>query len=212
VRFLEVLCEGESDMPALREVLTRRFKLKEGEHFRIHPHRGKGRLPDKAHRLKKPDPADNSLLHQLPIKLKNIGCQSRPGYEVAVVVVVDADRDNCVELKRKLLDLYAELPTKPLRCLFRIAVEETESWFIAEPAAVKKGYPKADITQLAKVGKDAVCGAWECLARAIGVDPAKCGGGEKVAWASTIAPHLSLNEAKSPSLAALVNGVCRLLE
>ena len=35
--FLEVLTEGSSDVPAVKEILTRRFNLKENEHFRIHP-------------------------------------------------------------------------------------------------------------------------------------------------------------------------------
>jgi hypothetical protein len=212
MRYIEVLCEGSSDVPALKEVLTRRFKLSENEHFRIHPHQGKGKLPDKVHRLRKPDPANNSLLHQLPIKLKNMGRQSQGGFEVAVIVVVDADDDDCTELKKSLVDLYAELPTKPPRCLFRIAVEETESWFIAEPGAVKKAYVNADTAALAKLSRDAICGAWETLAQAIGVDPAGCGGGEKTEWAAAISPHLNLTKPESPSLSALVQGVDHLLK
>jgi hypothetical protein len=211
MRYIEVLCEGSSDVPALKEVLTRRFKLNEGEHFRIHPHQGKGKLPDKAHHLRKPGRANNSLLHQLPIKLKNMGRQTIGGFEVAVIVVVDADNDDCVELKNSLLGLYRDLPTKPPRCLFRIAVEETESWFIAEPSAVKEAYSHADIVALAKLQKDEICGAWECLARALGVDPAACGGGEKTEWATTISPHLDLMNPQSPSLSVLVEGVRDLL-
>ena len=211
MRYIEILCEGSSDVPALKEVLTRRFKLNEGDHFRIHPHQGKGKLPDKAHRLKPPGPAENSLLRQLPIKLKNIGRQTQGGFEVAVIVVVDADDDNCIELKKQLLELYDELPTKPPRCLFRIAVEETESWFIAEPLAVKRAYPKTDIAHLAKFDKDSICGAWEQLARALGFDPAACGGGEKTEWATAISPHLNLSKPHSPSLAVLVAGVANLL-
>lgn len=212
MRYIEVLCEGVSDVPILREVLHRRFKLNEGEHFRIHPHRGKGKLPSKAHRLKRPDPSHDFLLTQLPIKLKNMGRQSQGGFEVAVIVVVDADDDDCLVLKKDLLELYEELPTKPTQCLFRIAVEETESWFIAEPAAVKKAYPRANEAALSNIGKDAVCGAWESLARAIGLDPAQCGGGEKIEWANLISPHLNLNVPTSPSLSALVKGVDRMIE
>jgi hypothetical protein len=212
MRYIEVLCEGSSDVPAIREVMTRRFRLIEGEHFRIHWHQGKGKLPEKAHRLKKPDRANNSLLHQLPVKLKNMGRQTVSGFEVAVIVVVDADNDNCVELKNELLGLYNELPSKPPRCLFRIAVEETESWFIAEPAAVKKAYPATDTAMLSKIPKDDVCGAWESLARAIGVEPTACGGGEKTEWAAAISPHLNLTRPQSPSLSALVHGIDKILK
>jgi hypothetical protein len=37
---------GQTDKPAVREILQRRFNLKEDLHFRIHPHRGKGKLPE----------------------------------------------------------------------------------------------------------------------------------------------------------------------
>ncbi len=211
MRYIEVLCEGSSDVPALVEVLERRFNLIEGEHFRIHPHRGKGKLPDKAHLLKKPNVADNSLLRQLPIKLKNMGQQSQGEFEVAVIVVVDADDDDCAALKRRLIEVYEALPTKPTHCLFRIAVEETESWFIADPKAIKRAYPHANVTTLEKMEMDVVCGAWEALARSLGLDPAECGGGEKTAWATAISPHLNLKTPASPSLSTLVSGIAQLL-
>ena len=50
---LEVLVEGASDVPAIKEVLQRKLGLVENAQFRIHPHRGKGKLP--ANPLKKPD-------------------------------------------------------------------------------------------------------------------------------------------------------------
>ena len=43
-----VLVEGASDVPAVREVMTRRFGLAEDVHFRIHPHQGKGKEHFKA--------------------------------------------------------------------------------------------------------------------------------------------------------------------
>jgi hypothetical protein len=43
--YFEVLVEGGSDVPALREILTRKFALEEGRDFRIHPHKGRGKLP-----------------------------------------------------------------------------------------------------------------------------------------------------------------------
>lgn len=36
--FFEILLEGTSDVPVVKEILTRRFLLKEGVNFRIHPH------------------------------------------------------------------------------------------------------------------------------------------------------------------------------
>ena len=211
MRFIEVLCEGSSDVPAIREVLTRRFKLIEGEDFRIHPHRGKGKLPLPAHRLKAPAPGDDTLLAQLPIKLKNMGPQTQGGFEVAVVVVVDADDDDCRQLKQSLNDLYTSLPTKPLTVLFRIAVEETESWFIADTSAVRAAYRHADVAILGNHAPDAVCGAWELLAECLGDKPATCRGREKTEWATSISPHLDLDKPKSPSFAALIGGIARIV-
>jgi len=212
MRFIEVLCEGTSDVPAIREVLTRRFKLKEGENFRIHPHRGKGKLPAIDTCLQKPSTGDETLLSQLPIKLKNMGMQTQGGFEVAVIVVVDADDEDCKELKKKLLDVYDVIPTKPKSVLFRIAVEETESWFIADTNAVRKAYSKATIANLKNINPDAICGAWERLAECLGYDVTDSRGREKVEWATTISPHLELNSPKSPSLAALIIGIERILQ
>jgi len=206
VIYLEVLCEGSSDVPALKEVLTRGLKLKEGEHFRIHPHQGKGKLPQQI--LAKPAPGRNALLEQLPIKLRNYGKQAAGDYETAVLVVVDADDDNCKQLKQSLVDLLDKLDAKPRRVLFRIAVEETESWFIADRAAVKAAYSRTDLGHLARYEADAICGAWERLAEALGLDPAK--DADKNAWATAISPHLDLNSPKSPSLKHLVDGIPKL--
>lgn len=211
MRFIEVLCEGASDVPAARAVLTRRFNLVEQEHFRIHPHRGKGHLPPPGQHLKRPHRGRDQLLDLLPIKLKNMGLQSGPGFEIAVVVLVDADDDDCRKLKRDLVDMYNALPTRPERCLFRIAVEETESWFIAQPDAVVGAYPNADKTVLDDITPDAVCGASERLALCLGREPSKCTGGDKIEWAGSIAPRLDLDRPRSPSLAAFVNGVAKLL-
>jgi hypothetical protein len=211
VRYVEILCEGSSDVPALREVLQRRFKLTENEHFRIHPHKGKGKLPAKERWLSRSKPLDHSLLGQLPVKLKHMGRQTQGEYEVAVVVVVDADDDDCEKLERVLHELCDTLPTKPPHHLFCIAVEETESWFIAEPQAVKRAYPHAKTADLARHPKDAICGAWEVLARSLGVDPASCSGRDKHNWATAISPHLDLNSPRSPSLAALVSKIEKIM-
>lgn len=204
--FVEVLCEGSSDVPVVREVLTRHFGLEQDRQFRIHPHRGKGKLPVAG---AAPSPARDGLLTQLPIKLRNYGRQAGAGYETAVVVLVDADDDACRELKAALVAMYNGLDVKP-RTLFRIAVEETESWFLADVDAVKKAYPRASRAKLNGIPPDKVCGAWERLADAIGFTGSNPGAG-KQEWADAISPHLSLSDPPSPSLRAFVTGVAKLL-
>jgi Domain of unknown function (DUF4276) len=201
VKFVEVFCEGGSDVPAVREILQRRFGLLEDEHFRIHPHRGKGKLPALDHL---PLPTDQTLLGQLPIKLKNLGRQEHGGFGVVVAVIVDADDQPPNSLRTQLEQMLKALPSRPRCCVFGIAVEETESWFVADPDAVKAAFPKAKANELAKIEKDAISGAWESLARAIGRDPAHCGGLDKTSWATAIAPHLTLTPAASPSLQKVI--------
>jgi Domain of unknown function (DUF4276) len=200
--WIEVLVEGSSDIPALREVLTRKFLLTEGQHFRIHPHKGRGTLPTKmlSHRSLR----NESLLHQLPAKLRGFSTWFTRDHWV--LVVVDADETPCGELLQQLEGLLINLP-KPPRVLFRIAVEETESWFIADTAAVKKAYPNANVGLIKKIQPDAICGAWEKLAETI-----QATSKDKAAWAEKISPHLDLENPPSPSLRNLLEGIQKELK
>jgi hypothetical protein len=202
---LHVLVEGTSDVPALREILTRRIGLTGGSDFVIHPHKGKGSIPPNP--LDRPSPWEQKLLPLLPSKLRAYGKNSP---EHAVVVVVDADRDNCQALKQSLVTLYQTTNPRPAKVLFRIAVEEMESWFIADTNALVQAYPGAQIANLAFVPPAAVVGAWEELARALGLDPSRCSGADKEEWAKTISPHLNLDAPMSPSLKTLISGLERI--
>jgi len=204
--FMEVLVEGSADVPAVREILERRFNLMKDINFRIHPHRGKGKLPENI--LSKPNPKNRGLLDQLPAKLRGFGKLPSP---CCVVVLVDADDDNCIGLKSDLIDVYRKIDPKPSCVLFRIAVEETESWFIADAIAVKKAYPKADLNKIPKSPPDSIIGAWENLAKALGRKPEDCIGADKIEWATRISPYLDLNDPKSPSLNAFLLGINRIL-
>jgi Domain of unknown function (DUF4276) len=206
MRRLEVLLEGASDVPAVREVLERRFGLVQGQDFNLYPHSGKGRLP--ADIISPPQPHHRGLLDQLPAKLRGF---SYLGDEACVVVLVDADDEPCNALLQRLADMLIRLPRRPARVLFRIAIEETESWFIADSDAVQKAYPKAKLAPLRKLAADEVVGAWEQLAKALGVAEREVSGTTKLEWAKRIAPHLELEEPPSPSLRAFIRGVERSL-
>ena len=195
--WIEVLVEGSSDVPVLREVLTRRFMLAEDVHFRVHAHQGRGNLPSDVLRVQ--GLKNRGLLNQLPAKLQAFGKSfTRQQW---VLVVVDADRTSPHKLLIDLKNMLAKIP-KPPRTLFCIAVEETESWFIADTNAVKKAYPKSKIAAIKKISPDAICGAWEKLAEAI-----QATGKDKVAWAEKISPHLDLDDPRSPSFLALLQGI-----
>lgn len=202
--WFEILVEGASDVPAVRSVLTRRFGLIEDINFRIHKHKGRGQLPSDL--LGNPDPKQQTLLHLLPAKLRG---WSYFDDDACVVVLIDVDDDPCHELLSRLNEMLARLPKKPPRVLFRLAIEETESWFIADVNAIAAAYPKARTQKLRRIAADDIVGAWEELAIALGIKASTVTGADKYAWAECISPHLDLDEPRSPSLRKFIEGINR---
>ena len=206
---IQVLVEGYSDVASVREVLTRRFGLKESDDFTIYPHQGKGAIP--ANLLGQPAFNQRGLLDQLPAKLRAFG-KSWQGNPCAwVLVVVDADRTPYREVLIELKNMLAGLPEPKPRVLFRIAIEETESWFIADFRALRKAYPRINLKNLKKIQPDAVVGAAERLAEALGISARSLPGATKIEWSEAISPHLELLSPFSPSLKKLIDGVEREL-
>jgi hypothetical protein len=204
--YIEVLTEGASDVPVIEQMLTRHFGLQQGE-FRIHPHKGKGRLP--ANPLAQPERQCQGLLDQLPAKLRGMSWLPE---NALVLVLIDADDDDCLQLLTSLQTMFHLLPKKPARVMFRLAIEETESWFLADTQALKAGIPRAKLNKVKDIVPDAVVGAWEVLADAIGVSRQTVTGIEKLAWAKAIAPHMNFADPRSPSLRELIDGTRLYLE
>lgn len=202
--WFEVLVEGASDVPTVRHVLARHFGLVEEVNFRIHKHKGRGNLPNDL--LGQPDPKQQTLLHLLPAKLRG---WSYFGDDACVVVLIDADDDPCHDLLAQLNSMLARLPKRPPRVLFRLAIEETESWFIADVNAVLAAYPKARTQKLRRIAADEIVGAWEELATAVGIKTTEVTGADKYAWAERISPHLNLKDPRSPSLRKFIEGMSR---
>lgn len=206
--WFEVLVEGISDAPTVKEIFERRFGLVEGEHFRIHPHSGKGSLPiDPA---VKSNPKRLGLLDQLPSKLR-VYAKNLPAHAV-VIVIVDVDDTPCVDLLEDLNAMLASLPEKP-KVLFRLVIEEIESWFISDANALRSAYPgRLKKAVLRGIEPDGIVGAWEILSQALGFNQASAGPGVKLDWAERISPYLNLENPRSPSLRKFIEGVGRLIE
>jgi hypothetical protein len=205
--YIEVLTEGASDVPVVETLLQRHFGLRKGEHFRVHPHQGRGHLPINC--LAMPDPKRRGLLDQLPAKLR--GMAHLPE-SALVLVLVDADNDGEAHLLAQLQAMLMQLPKRPARVLFRLAVEETESWFLADRKAMRQAWPHIKLRRIQGIAPDAVVGAWERLAEALGVDVRTVTGSHKLAWAREIAPYLDFENAGSPSLQKLVQGTRHYLD
>lgn len=205
--FIEVLTEGASDVPIIREVLTRHFKLREKD-FRVHPHCGKGKIPSDL--MAQPSPKHRGLLDQLPAKLRGFGRYMDDSS--LVLVLIDVDQDDCVQLLAQLKNLLAQLDFRPPRVLFRLAVEETESWFLADTNAIALAFPKAKLKLIQNIPADAKVGAWEKLAECLGKKTKDVTGSDKIQWAEKISPHVNLQTPFSPSLGKLLSGLERELK
>jgi hypothetical protein len=199
---LEVLVEGGSDVPTVRELLKRKFKLEEDVHFRIHPHKGRGKLPKDI--LGKPDPKHQALLNQLPAKLRGL---SYLGDDACVIVLIDADATPSDAFLEELNAFLIKLPRRPKNVVFHLAIEETESWFLADPNAVERAYPKAKLQKARQSRPDAIVGAWEILADCIGMNRSDVTGPDKYSWAEKIAPYLDFENPGSPSLRGFVQAL-----
>jgi hypothetical protein len=191
-----VLVEGDSDIPVIRELFVSQFNLKEKRDFSLHSHRGRGSLP--VDLLGAPPAKKFGLLDLLPSTLR--GMSHKP----LVVVLIDLDGDDLNAKTEELERMLQRLPKRPIRVLFRFAIEETESWFIADLAALKSAFRKVDTRALMRIQPDAIVGAWEHLADALKFERRKVTGTVKYGWAKAIAPHLNFVDPPSPSLKQLI--------
>lgn len=194
---IRVLVEGPSE-EAFSSRWLRRYMP--GHYFQIVPHQGKGRMPDPPTRAV--DARRQGLLDQLPAKLRAYGRSLNPDTD-RVLVVVDADEDNCVELKNRLLKALKSCDPRP-EVLFRISVEETEAFYLGDFAAIRKSYPHAKKTPY---DQDGICGTWEIFQATIGAKSES-----KVEWGKQMGNNLStdVRRNKSASFRQLCSAIKRV--
>ena len=207
-RRIEALVEDRSGAVILEALVRKLLESLPGQsgswELKIRPHRGLGGLPKDLHQ--KPLPYLSSLLGLLPAKLRAYQRVLPPGGPDLVLLVCDSDQKDSETFFRELLGVCRRLaPDLPL--LIGLAVEELESWMLADREAVLRAYPEADIAVLDRYQQDSICGTWEVLARAVlGVRaeglilagyPAV--GMYKAEWAERISPYLDPERNLSPS-------------
>lgn len=199
--IVHVLVEGRSESAFIDAWAGRAFP---GHEFRPHPHEGKGSLPRKNAR---PDPRRKGLLDLLPATLRAYG-ETRTASDYAVVVLVDADEENCLVLKKRLVAMAKEVRPRPQRLLFRIAVEETEAYYLGDLKALKAAFPQADMTRARRYKPDSIVGTAELFGEIV-----DDGGLNKVAWAHEMGARLTTDAAtsRSESFRALVTGITKLV-
>jgi len=161
------------------------------------------------------------LLKVLPARLKAYEARIERGENLRVVVLVDRDRDDCIALKRKL-EMFAR-QAKLKTCssakmgsfvvLNRIVVEELESWFIGDAAALRRAFPSLPTINLNKrpFHNPDNGGTWEELHRFLKKQGIYKSSYPKIDAARRIAPHMTIDRNRSKSFNVFVSGIKSLL-
>lgn len=199
---IHVLVEGPSEVAFFDRWLPRAFA---GHQFVTHKHQGKGSLP------KDPDkpPARHlrGLLDLLPATLRGYADALATNDE-AVIVVVDADDDDPVALRKQIEKVVRDYA--PTNAVVRLAVEETEAYYLGDLHALRAAYPTADHAKAAAYQPDAIVagGTAELFGEIIGDD-----GLRKVEWAEAMGARVTTSPARSrsPSFKALHAGLSTLI-
>ena len=110
---------------------------------------------------------------------------------VRLLVVHDQDANDCLELKRELVDLIDGRHGGELAYCVRIACRELENWYLGSLAAVEEAYPRSKATRL--LGKR----------RYRNVDV--------LAGAQEMGPVIEIDGNRSPSFRQFTSGLRRLL-
>lgn len=162
------------------------------------------------------------LLKALPKRLAAYRDRIERGEPLRVVVLVDRDTDDCAALKRQLEDMAkaARLTTKTspdaqgqFHVVNRIVVEELESWFIGDAAALRQAFtslPAIDVGKGIFRNPDNG-GSWEALHRFLKNHGIYKSSYPKIDAARRIAPKLDLQVNRSRSFQVFVQGVEALL-
>ncbi|HET9624448.1 MAG TPA: DUF4276 family protein [Kofleriaceae bacterium] len=194
-----VLVEGPSEKALLDAWAPRAFP---GHEFNLRPHQGKGTLPADG----RSDPRRRGLLDQLPATLRAYA--KTFGNDEAVLVLVDADAEDCVDLKQRLLNV-AKTESPSLNVVFRIAVEETEAFYFGDLKAIAAAFPDADHEAAREFAPDSrpAEGTAETFAKVV-----RDGTLRKVEWAEKMGTKLTTRpeKSRSPSFKALYAGLERL--
>jgi hypothetical protein len=214
VVHIEILVEDSSGEKLLQLLLPQIIGDQGNPHtWRLHSYKGIGRIP--AGLISTADPSKRILLDQLPKLLR--GYSETPGID-AIVVVLDADKRNCVDFLIELKGVANTCRVKPVT-LFRLAIEEMESWYLGDRNAILQAYPKVKQDVLNRYVQDEVCGTWELLADALyrgGSAAVKnvgwpLSGQLKHEWAANIGPNMAIDQNLSPSFRKLRDGLCKLI-
>ena len=183
MKQLVFLLEEES-MKALLDVLLPQI-LPQGINFLCIPHEGK-----------------QDLEKSIPRKLR---AWQTPG--TAFVIVRDKDGADCIEIKKRLVNLCQQAGRND--SLVRIACHELESWFLGDLGAVEKAF---NIKKLAEQQRNRKYKEPDKLSNASEELQKLVKGYRKVSGAKKIAACLTINQNYSHSFNCFISGVNSLIK
>lgn len=152
---VELLLEEESAAIAVDTLLKRMLNDMSTSTWRIQYFRGK-----------------QDMFRKLPPTLRSL---ARANYADWTIVMLDSDRDDCVQLKRSVIELaeaagliHPDQPTSHSRVRVRIATTELESWFLGDPEAICSAFARVSRRDLRlNADVDSLQDAWERLERTL---------------------------------------------
>lgn len=150
----------------------------------------------------------HDLLKKLPQRFR--GYRSWLPDDWRVVVLIDRDRKDCLDLKRKIQGMATAAGLRvrpgrgkaPAQVLVRIAVEELESWFFGDIPALQSAFPGVSPTldkKAAHRDPDALSNTWERLEAVLQRAGHFPGGLQKIRCAREIAARMdpAMNRSRS---------------
>lgn len=199
---IEFLVEEPSAEAALSNILPKILETKAS--FVIHPHQGK-----------------QDLLKKLPNRFR--GYKAWLPVDWRIVVLIDADDEDCRQLKAQLEDIAQNinLVTKTvarnssnIQVLNRLAIEELEAWFFGDIVALNGAYPRIS-SKLGGKAKyrdpDSITGGtWEALEQELRKAGYYSGGLSKISAAREISLHMVPERNRSHSFQVFRTGLLEL--
>lgn len=206
MKHVDFLVEEQSACEALRILAP--AMIGDTFSYEVHPYQGK------AH-----------LLKRLPNRLKGYKAMIDSGYDCLVVVLVDQDKDDCRDLKKRLeeaargagLYTYSNRgPSGEYHALIWIAIEELEAWFIGDEHAITSAFPRVPATIGRRKGMrdpDSISGGTaESLERLLKRHGYHKGGLAKVDAAKSIAKHMNPVRNRSRSFCGFRDRLAAMVE
>lgn len=187
---IHILVEGPSERAWLESWVPR---LLRDVPFKVHPHQGKGRLPRELNSA--PNRDQRGVLDQLPSTLRALSKSLDAAGGGGILVLIDSDDERVEQLSADLQSVVDGLCSgSRARGLVRLAVEETEAFYLGDLKALERAFPNANMKLARAYEPDSICGTWELFGRIVD-DP----GHNKVAWGRAMGQVLTTNPAQSRS-------------